>query len=204
MRFVLAALVAFLFPILAATQRRVLAAPLESSPKIELKLIPERAAIRAGETLKVKVEIWNVGDEDIVIAQHVDATFGNSELELLLEVGSTLRGSNIRSVADGIPDRNPDAAKTFVTNWLTLNKGHYYGTYVDMDPIGYPQLRKPGRYRIRAQYSSRGIASIPGYNGGWLKQEDIDKLPFKAWEGMANSNFATIQVNTSAKRAVEK
>jgi len=51
-----------------------------------------------------------------------------------------------------------------------------------MDPIEFPQLRKPGIYRIRAEYSSRGISSVPGWNGGWLKQEDVDKLPLKALE----------------------
>ena len=102
------------------------------------------------------------------------------------------------------PDSNPDLATTFVTNWLTLNKAHYYGTYVYMDPGDFPRLRVPGHYRVRAEYSSRGISSVPGWNGAYLKQEDLDKLPFKAWKGTTDSNFVRIQVNPRAKRTIEK
>ncbi len=204
MRFALLTLITFLSPILANTQAERSRSTTESSPKIELKIMPEKSVIRAGETLKVKVEIWNVGNDDIIIAQNIDATYGNSELELFLEVGSNLQGAAMRSVGDLIPDANPDLANTFVKNWLTLNKHHYYGTVVFMDPINYPQLGKAGRYRIRAEYSSRGVSAIPGWNGGWLKQEDIDKLPFKDWKGTVNSNFVSIQVSMPMKKPIEK
>jgi hypothetical protein len=133
----------------------------DSAPKIELRLTPEKATIRLGERLKLRVELWNVGSKDVIVAQDIDRTFGNSELRLLLEAGS-LREAGSGFVADGIPDPNPDFEKTFVTNWLTLNRGHFYGTYVYMDPIDYPHLRKPGRYKVRAEYDSRGISSTPG------------------------------------------
>ena len=204
MRFALVALVTLLSPILATTQTGNPRSTAESSPRIEIKLIPEKSVIRTGETLKFNVEIWNVGTADIIIAQNIDATFGNSDLELFLEVGSTLQGAAMHGVGDAIPDPNPDLAITFVKNWLTLNKSHYYGTYVDMDPIDFPQLRKPGRYRIRAKYSSRGINSVPAWNGGWLKPEDIEKLPFKAWKGTADSNFVSVQVSIPTKKTSEK
>ena len=105
-------------------------------------------------------------------------------------------------VADRIPEPNPDFEKMFVTNWLTLNRGHFYGTYVYMDPIDFPHLRKPGHYRVIAEYNSRGISSTPGWNGGYLKQEDVEKLPFMALKGTISSNTATIQV--SAKNTSEK
>jgi hypothetical protein len=204
MHFALIALVTLLSPILATAQTGNPGSTGESSPRIEVKLVPDKNVIRPGETLKIKVEIWNVGADDIIIAQNIDATFGNSDLELFLEVGSILQAPIMRSVGDGFPDRNPDLARTFVRNWLTLNKAHYYGTYIYMDPINYPQLRKPGRYRIRAEYSSRGVSSVPGWNGGWLKQEDIDKLPFKAWNGTVNSNFVSVQVSAPTGKGIDK
>jgi len=193
-----------LLPIVATTGIANSQTPKESSPNIEVKLIAEKSVIRSGETLKLKVEIWNVGTDDIIIAQNIDATFGNSTLELFLQVGSKLQGPNTHGIGDGIPESSPDFAKTFVTNWLTLNKAHYYGTYVYMDPIDFPQLRKPGRYRVRAEYYSRGISSVPGWNGGYLKQEDIARLPFKAWQGTAYSNFVSIQVNARMKKSTDK
>ncbi len=154
--------------------------------------------IRSGETLKLRVEVWNVGSRDVIIAQNIDATFGNSELRLSLENDST-REDQPGVVADSIPESDPDFERTFVTNWLTLNRGHFYGTYVYMDPIDFPHLRKPGHYRVRAEYYSRGISSTPGWNGGYLKQEDVDKLPLTAFKGTINSNVVKIQVSL-AKR----
>ena len=105
-------------------------------------------------------------------------------------------------VADGIPEPNPDFEKTFVTNWLTLNRGHFYGTYVYMDPMYYPHLRKPGQYKVSAEYYSRGISSTPGWNGGYLKQQDVENLPLGALKGTISSNAVKIQV--SAKNTREK
>ena len=126
------------------------AAPADSTAKFEVRLAPEKTVIIPGETLKLKVEIWNVGADDILIAQKVDATFGNSVLRLFLETGSK-RETSRGLIADGIPEPDPDFEKTFVTNWLTLNKAHFYSTYVDMDPIEFPELRKTGRYKVGAE-----------------------------------------------------
>jgi hypothetical protein len=176
----------------------------EPAPKIEVKLIPQKRVIRPGEKLQFKVEIWNVGTEDVIIAQNIDAMLGNSILELFLEVGSALQTPQTHFVADGIPESDPDFEKMFVTHWLTLNKAHYYGAYVYIDSIDFPQLRKPGHYLVRAEYSSRSISSVAGWNGGYLKQGDIAKLPFKAWDGAARSNFVSIQVSAPAKKTSGK
>jgi len=166
----------------------------KTNPKVELRLKAETPTIRPGERLKLRVELWNIGSIDVIIAQNLDATFGNSQLQLFLEGGS-LRESGSGAVADGIPEPNPDFEKTFVTNWLTLNQGHFYGTYVYMDPIDFPHLRKSGHYTVRAQYYSRGISSTPGWNGGYLKQDDVDKLPLQSLKGTLDSNSVNIQVS---------
>ena len=167
--------------------------PAGPSPQIAVKLIPEKSVINPGETLKLRVEIWNVGADDILIPQNINATFGNSILWLFVQVGSKREGPT-GPIADRIPQPDPDFEKTFVTNWLTLNKAHYYGTLVAMNPTEFPQLRKAGHYTVGAEYYSRGISSTPGWNGGYLKQEDLDKLPLKAWKGKIDSNLVTIQV----------
>jgi hypothetical protein len=201
MRFVLVALVALLSPIIASVQTSNPRSSSDSTTKIELKLVPEKATIRPGERLKLRVELWNLGTEDVIIAQNLDSTFGNSTFALFL--GAAFGEETFGSISDRIPEPGrPDFEKTFVTNWLTLNKNHFYGTYVYMDPIAFPHLRKPGHYIVRAQYISRGISSTPGWNGGYLKQEDVEKLPFTALKGTINSNTVTIQV--SAKNTAEK
>jgi hypothetical protein len=172
----------------------------KSAPNVQLRLIPETATIRPGERLKLRVELWNVGSDDVIIAQKVDATFGNSQLQFFLEAGS-LREAGPGMAADGIPEPNPDFEKTFVTNWLTLNHGHFYGTYVYLDPIDFPHLRKEGHYGVRAEYYSRGISSTPGWNGGYLRQEDVDKLPLQSLTGTIDSNVVRIRV---ASRKLQK
>jgi hypothetical protein len=127
MRFAVVVLVALLSPIIANAQSAHSQSASDSTPKIELKLTAEKTSIRAGERLKLKVELWNVGANDVIIAQNIDETFGNSELRLFLETDS-LRDSQPVAVGDGIPQPNPDFEKTFVTNWLTLNRAHFYGT----------------------------------------------------------------------------
>jgi len=201
MRFALVALVALLSPIIVSAQTAHPQSASDSTPKIELKLIPEKTTIRSGQRLKLRVELWNVGANDVIIAQNIDETFGNSELRLFLETGS-LRDNQPGMVADGIPEPNPDFEKTFVTNWLTLNRAHFYGTYVYMDPIEFPRLRKPGHYRVGAEYYSRGISLTAGWNGGYLKQEDVEKLPLPALKGIITSNIVKIQV--SPKKTADK
>jgi hypothetical protein len=201
MRSVLLVLMMLLSPSLTRVQTPSPRTASDPAPKIELRLTPETVTIRPGERLKLRVELWNLGSGDVIIAQNVDATFGNSELRLYLEKGS-MQEAGSGMVADGIPLPNPDFEETFVTNWLTLNRGHFYGTYVYMDPIDYSHLRKAGHYTVRAEYDSRGISSTPGWNGGYLKQEDVDRLPFPSLKGTIKSNVARIQVRfqkTTAK-----
>jgi len=201
MRFVLVGLVALLSPIVAIVQTSSPRSSGNSTPKIELRLVPEKSTIRPGETLKLKIELWNIGSDDVIVAQHVGSKFGNSELRLFLEKGP-IREAGTGLFADGIPEPGPDFEKTFVKNWLTLNRGHFYGTYVYMDPIEYPHLRKPGQYEIRAEYVSRGISSTPGWNGGYLKQQDVENLPLSALKGTISSN--TVRIRVSAKKSIEK
>ena len=201
MRFVLVGLVALLSPIIASVQTSTPRGSGNSTPKIELRLVPEKSTIRPGESLKLKVELWNLGSDDVIVAQHIDSKFGNSELRLFLERGP-IREEGTGMAADGIPEPDPDFEKTFVTNWLTLNRGHFYGTYVYMDPIEYPHLRKPGQYKIRAEYDSRGISSTPGWNGGYLKQQHVENLPLLALKGTISSN--TVKIQVSAKKSIQK
>ena len=79
----------------------------DSPPNIAIKLMIEKNVIQPGETLKLKVEIWNVGTDDIFIAQNIEATSGNSDLELFLEVGSVLKGSSEHVIGDRISGFQP-------------------------------------------------------------------------------------------------
>lgn len=193
MHFTSAVWLVFLSTFFASAQTLTQEAASHSSPKLELRLFAAKSTIRPGEQLKLRVELWNVGSNDVIIAQNLDSTFGNSALSLILQTGLGQEWHG--DVGDRIPEPGePDFEETFLTNWLTLNKKHFYGTYVYMDPIDFPHLRKPGRYRVSAQYYSRGISSTPGWNGSFLRQADIDKLPLAAFQGTIDSNVVTVRV----------
>jgi hypothetical protein len=176
----------------------------EPSVQIEVKLIPTKQVIRPGETLKLKVEIWNVGKQDTFIAQNIAGIYFNAGMRMYLEVGGHLQGSQIGVASDAEPESNPEVTKTFVTNWLTLRKDHYYGTYVYMDPSEFPQLKKPGHYRVKGEYISVGISPNSAWSAARLNAEDIEKLPFKSWSGTADTNFVRIQVSAPMKQSPNK
>ena len=203
-RLVIPALVTLLSPVVAGVGASVSQKPEESPQKVEVTLSLENKVIRPGETLKLRVEIWNAGKDTIIIPQNTSSIYHNSVIQLYLKVGSKFQGSSVGIAADGIPESKPDVVRTFVTNWITIPSDHFYGTYVYMDPIDFPQLRTPGRYGVKAEYISGGISPGFAYNAARLNQEDIDKLPFKAWAGTATSNLVTIQVATSSKGSVTK
>ena len=194
----------FLLPVVATVGVANSSRLEDSSPQLELKLMAEKSVIRPDEILSLKVEIWNVGAEDTFIAQGIWTTYFNSLLTLYLETKSGWQGANGRGAVDAVPDAHPDLAKTFVTNWLTLRRNYYYGTVVQMDPRDYPSLAKPGHYRVKAQYDSRGISPAFAYNAARLNPEDIERLPFKAWEGTVYSNVVSIQVRSPANQASTK
>jgi hypothetical protein len=178
--------------------------PQESPQQIEVRLIPGESVIHPGDRLGIKVEIWNVGLGNVIIPQNLSPVYMNSALKLYLETSSGFQGSNAAGAVDGFPNLHPDVTKTFVTTWLTLREGHYYGTVVYMDPREYPQLRKLGHYRVKAEYISGGISSAFASNGARLNQEDIERLPFKAWAGTVYSNLLRIQVSGPIKQNSDK
>jgi hypothetical protein len=88
MRSALVALAILLCHTTASAQNKESQSP-PSLPKVVLRILPESTTIRAGERLKLRVELWNLGPNDLIVAQDLDATFGNSQLLLFLQKGST-------------------------------------------------------------------------------------------------------------------
>jgi hypothetical protein len=82
--------------------------------------------------------------------------------------------------------------------WTSLPAGSFYGTVISMHSDEFPQLNRPGRWRLRGSYESAGdlsaevvcldAAPIPN------NKELIDNLPYKAWRGSVNTNIVWIEV----------
>src|SRR5262245_27992578 len=114
MRFVLVTALVLWAGLMVPKQALEHTAPSHPTPKLELRLIAVKPSIRPGEKLKLRVELWNIGAEDVIVTQNLNSTFGNSTLNLFL---SSDRGGQFSgAIGDRIPDdREPDFEQTFVT-----------------------------------------------------------------------------------------
>jgi len=166
---------------------------------IEVRLIPKKKSIRVGEPLEVRVEIWNISRQTFFIEKAIYEMCGPSPLSLRLELGPPMKPQIGHGCASDCLWRPEDGfARRLVMGWTSLPGGNFYGTVVSMYPDEFPQLNKPGRWRLRGTYKPAGdlsaevscldAAPIPN------NKELIDNLPYKPWQGHADTNSVWIEV----------
>jgi hypothetical protein len=169
--------------------------------QIEVR-ISSKTKIRVGETLELQVEIWNVGEKQLFIEKDIYQLCSHSPLSLYLELGPALKPGPGRGCAgDCMDDPKASFANRLVEQWISLPVGHSYGTVVRMDPDAFPQLKTPGRWRLRGEYKSNGelSASLCVFSPTPLDQQMIEKLPYKTWRGEAATNMVWVEVAHSRK-----
>jgi hypothetical protein len=180
--------------------QKFLAQTQESQQQLEVKLIPKKKAIKAGEALVVRVEIWNVGNRPVFVEQAVYGWCTHSPLYIWLDSGPPMKpqtGEGMGCAADCVHSSKETFAQRLVDEWTALTPGNFYGRDVTMDPEQFPQLKTPGRWRLGGTYVSRGGLSssvcfyfgpVPDYS------DEIKGLPFQAWEGQVETNRTWIEV----------
>jgi hypothetical protein len=168
------------------------------SKQIEVRLIPKKKTIKAGEALEVRVEIWNVGPKPLFIKNAIFVLCGLSPLSLRLELSPPMKPQPGHGCAsDCIYSTEDSFARRLVYHWTTLPPGDFYGTVVGMDPDSFPQLNTPGRWRLRGTYSSTGdLSSSLCFDPAPLpdRKQQIKRLPYEAWQGAVDTNTAWIEV----------
>ena len=168
--------------------------------QIEVRLIPKKKAIKVGEDLEVRVEIWNTSGEPFFIPKAIHEFCGpSSPLSLRLELGPPIKPQEGYGCAsDCLWHAGDGFARRLVMGWTSLPAGSFYGTVISMHSDEFPQLNRPGRWLLRGSYESAGdlsaevvcldAAPIPN------NKELIDNLPYKAWRGSVNTNTVWIEV----------
>lgn len=180
--------------------------PGEDLGQIEVRISSKSNVVMAGETLEVRVEISNVGRKQVFIEKRIYQECSYSPLSLQLELGPPLQPGPGVGCASDCGD-NPKASFTnrVVQRWIPLPVGHFYGTTVRMYPDLFPQLRTPGRWRLRGEYRSDGDMSLSiCFFGIPLDPEQTAKLPYKAWKGKVDTNEVWIEVVEPSKPDKEK
>jgi hypothetical protein len=171
-------------------------------------LILKKKAIKVGEALEVRVEIWNVGPKPLFIKNAIFDLCGLSPLSLRLELGPPMKPQPGHGCAsDCIYDAEDSFARRFVYHWTTLPPGDFYGTVVAMDPDSFPQLNTPGRWRLRGTYKSTGdLSSSLCFDPAPLpdNKEQIKRLPYEAWQGAVDTNTIWIEVVRAGSSATVK
>lgn len=161
---------------------------------IDVKLSAPKSVIASGESLQLRVEIWNEGSSDVFVCKSFDMPgFPLCSLALFVEDNSGRSGSRHGIAADFSPwDKKPLSA-VLMRDWIVLQPRHFYGAVVTVDPDSYPRLQKPGRYRLLAQYRSGGL--MAGYQGTVSADPDeLAHLPAKSWRGEIESSPIVIHV----------
>jgi hypothetical protein len=164
-------------------------------PQIEVRLSLKKKTLQAGDTLAVKVEVWNLGAKAVFIGNDFGAASPVSRLSFNLK-GPALSGTGSSSAADCMADPHEAFASLLLKNWTILGAGHFYGGMVELDSAVYPQLSMPGRYVLSAKFVSRGLSSALCMNGVHLDAAEVAKLPYHSWEGQIESNSIQIEVTS--------
>ena len=176
-----------------------------NSKQLEVRLVPKKKTIKAGETLEVRVEIWNVGSKTFFINRAFYKLCEPSPLSLRLELGPPPKPQlGHGCAADCIFTAEEGFAKRLLYYWTTLSPEDFYGTVVALDPDDFPQLKTPGRWRLRGTYQSLGdlstslcfdTAPIPDL------KEQTKGLPYAAWQGTVETNTVWLEVVRGSRAA---
>jgi hypothetical protein len=168
------------------------------SKQIEVRLIPKKKSINVGEALEVRVEIWNIGSKPLFIEKDIYELCGGSPLSLRLELGPAMKPQARPGCAsDCVYTAKDSFARRLVYLWTSLPKGDFYGTVVTMDPEFFPELKTPGRWRLRGTYKSvGGLSSSHCFDSAPIADNDeqIKGLPYEAWQGEVDTNTVWIEV----------
>jgi hypothetical protein len=178
-------------------------APL-ADEKLTVKISADKTTINPGESITVKVEIWNTGSSDVFVAKNIGRYGGdNGYLELLLHYDSKVDGPSIQVAADFGPRTNkPPLVGELSKYWVAIPPGHFYGGEETMDPNSFKRLLVPGVYIIKGSYHSSGFLVRDVFANPLASYVDeLKLLPFQAWAGDVETNQISIEVVGPARKS---
>jgi hypothetical protein len=166
----------------------------QEGAKIAVSTSAARATVSLGEDLELRVELRNIGSHDVYVCKDFAKPFWPlCSLTFLFEGQDGKSGTKTGLAVDFPRWRHWDLSEVLNNDWIALRPGHFYGTLVSLPASSFPQLGKPGRYRILCHYSSGGILS--GYQGTVTADSSyVASLPAKSWEGQAEATPIFITV----------
>jgi len=178
----------------------------EKTDRLRVTIAADKTKIRSGETLTLRVEIYNQGTKSVYVATNFDGpdnAFSRLSMSLFHD-GSLVDSGGQSSAGDygryrPEDTKKPPFANEFSKYWLVLRPGYSYGGQVVLDPATFQTLHNPGKYEIRGTYRSSGFMGSGMNNPLAGYMDELSQLPFQAWVGEVESNKVWVEVIERAR-----
>ena len=172
-------------------------------PRISVRISCDHHRFYAGEDIRLHVEIWNVGDQDLFFLKDI-STVSNAlaKLDLTWYQGNKPVGPWVAITSDSFSSERstyPPLVGELPRYWIAIPPKHFYGAEVVLEASSFGRLKALGRYRIQGVYSSRGFLAQDINNPLFHYAEELKQLPYEAWVGQAETNSLWIEI-TNKKR----
>ena len=164
-----------------------------NSAVISVRLSVPKTQYQLSEPIPVRVTIENQGSRPILIGRAIWT--GGSRLSVMLEDPAGGRGwGEAGSVGlEGNPNQTLEEA--VCAHWLLLYPGSFYGATLTMTEKSNELLKTPGRYWLKAEYSSQAIKdALRELNPQFAHYDEIAKLPYRAFEGKVEVEPVAIEI----------
>jgi hypothetical protein len=162
--------------------------------EVSVRIRPVKDVVMTGSVPDLRVEIRNVGDDDLLFSRQFAFHYA-APVDIRLDITDS-NGNPVpreRSAGDCFMVSNPEPlAVAVLKRWIIIPAKSSLVFTFRMDPSEFP--KKPGRYSLTARYESIGLEEE--YWGYCIKvtPDEIAKLPVSAFRGRVKSNAVTVTV----------
>lgn len=165
---------------------------------LEVKISVEKPVVASGEPIQLRIEIWNIGTQDVLVCKELIS----GPCDLRISFDPPAKVEHAVTTGDCVPYESTthpplqavEFANALVKDWVSISPKHFYGGMIKLDPRNYPELRVPGRYRIRGAFSSGGLLDQPCYYKLKAFSKEVANLPAMSWRGDVETNSVLVQV----------
>jgi hypothetical protein len=175
-----------------------------SDSEISIKIRPVKTEVRSGSSLDLRVEIVNQSEHDLLIYRN-PGDQSSSPVAISFEIKNSLGAYEPREeqAGDCVMKSDPDSLPLAVLKrWITIPPKSSLVFNVSLGPSTF--LARPGQYTVVAHYESIGLREESWTHCVKVTSSELEKLPFKAFEGKLESNSVTFTVVSPHKKALDK
>jgi hypothetical protein len=163
--------------------------------QIEVRISVPKQNFALSETIPLRVEIWNVGEDTLFIPRKITRMGGSmSRLDLEVQDSAGRYSPGMYGHRDPVPPGKQSLVKAVAQDWVALAPGYFYGTVSEIYVEDFEFLQKPGTYHMQGTYLSHGMDAPLYYNPLAYRAEEVGTLPYRYWKGEIRTNSLEITI----------